>query len=202
MSRRGSYSSRPGVSTRLEKQIRLFVVILRRGRRRWELNGVAELLQTVAFPLEVSHDVAQSGAQGGHLAHSSFLLCRSCRARKVGASAPGPGGFRVRGGKIPCPLKSAATKDITRALRDVTGRDLATVLGALLIAGHNLLDPVRSASPLWAILHAPGFVLSSPAHVVFVASPSPSKAPQVRGNTTIEGFAPAACSSPARCSQL
>ena len=48
---------------------------------------------------------------------------------------------------------------------------VVTVLGALLIVGHNLLDPVRSASPLWAILHAPGFVLSSPAHVVFVAYP-------------------------------
>jgi uncharacterized membrane protein len=48
---------------------------------------------------------------------------------------------------------------------------VVTVLGVLLIAGHNLLDPVRSASPLWAILHAPGFVLSSPAHVVFVAYP-------------------------------
>jgi uncharacterized membrane protein len=48
---------------------------------------------------------------------------------------------------------------------------VVTVLGALLIAGHNTFDSVRSASPLWAILHAPGFVLSSPAHVVFVAYP-------------------------------
>jgi len=48
---------------------------------------------------------------------------------------------------------------------------VATALGALLIAGHNLLDSVRSASPLWAILHAPGFVLNTPAHVVFVAYP-------------------------------
>ena len=28
-----------------------------------------------------------------------------------------------------------------------------------MIAGHNLLDGVRSAHPLWAILHAPGFVV-------------------------------------------
>jgi len=48
---------------------------------------------------------------------------------------------------------------------------VATALGALLIVGHNLLDPVRSASPIWAVLHAPGFVLSSPAHVVFAAYP-------------------------------
>ena len=40
-----------------------------------------------------------------------------------------------------------------------------------LIAGHNLLDSVRSASPLWSILHAPGFVLNTPEHVVFVAYP-------------------------------
>jgi uncharacterized membrane protein len=46
-----------------------------------------------------------------------------------------------------------------------------TVFGAVLIAGHNLFDSVRSANPLWAILHAPGFVLNSPAHVVFVAYP-------------------------------
>ena len=30
---------------------------------------------------------------------------------------------------------------------------------------------MRSASPLWSILHAPGFVLNTPEHVVFVAYP-------------------------------
>ena len=30
---------------------------------------------------------------------------------------------------------------------------------------------MRSANPLWSILHAPGFVLNSPEHVVFVAYP-------------------------------
>jgi uncharacterized membrane protein len=48
---------------------------------------------------------------------------------------------------------------------------VATAFGVLLIAGHNLFDTVRSANPLWSILHAPGFVLNTPEHVVFVAYP-------------------------------
>ncbi|HEX9085519.1 MAG TPA: heparan-alpha-glucosaminide N-acetyltransferase domain-containing protein [Gemmatimonadaceae bacterium] len=48
---------------------------------------------------------------------------------------------------------------------------VATGFGALLIAGHNLFDSVRSANPLWAILHSPGFVLNTSDHVVFVAYP-------------------------------
>ena len=48
---------------------------------------------------------------------------------------------------------------------------VVTAFGAVLIAGHNLFDGVRSASPLWSILHAPGFVLNTPEHVVFVAYP-------------------------------
>ena len=48
---------------------------------------------------------------------------------------------------------------------------LATAFGIVLIAGHNLLDPVRIANPLWAILHAQGFVVNSPKHVVFAAYP-------------------------------
>jgi uncharacterized membrane protein len=48
---------------------------------------------------------------------------------------------------------------------------VATALGALMIAGHNLFDSVKSTSPLWAILHSPGFVLNTPDHVVFVAYP-------------------------------
>jgi uncharacterized membrane protein len=46
-----------------------------------------------------------------------------------------------------------------------------TAFGAIMIAGHNLLDSVKSASPLWSILHAPGFVINTPDHVVFVAYP-------------------------------
>src|SRR5262249_9727653 len=45
-----------------------------------------------------------------------------------------------------------------------------------MIAGHNLLDPIRPASlgalaPLWAVLHVQTFVLATPAHTVFVAYP-------------------------------
>ena len=46
---------------------------------------------------------------------------------------------------------------------------LVTAFGVVMIAGHNLLDPVRSASSLWALLHAPGFVYSGEEHVVFVS---------------------------------
>jgi len=48
---------------------------------------------------------------------------------------------------------------------------LVTTLGVATIAGHNALDAVQSTNPLWAILHAPGFVLNSPRHVVFAAYP-------------------------------
>jgi uncharacterized membrane protein len=48
---------------------------------------------------------------------------------------------------------------------------VATAFGVLIIVGHNLLDSVKSASPLWAILHSPGFVVNTPEHVVFVAYP-------------------------------
>src|SRR5262249_15932983 len=48
--------------------------------------------------------------------------------------------------------------------------------GVAMIATHNLFDPVRAASlgayaPIWMILHAPGVVVSTPDHVVFVAYP-------------------------------
>jgi uncharacterized membrane protein len=48
---------------------------------------------------------------------------------------------------------------------------VATTFGVLMIAGHNLLDSVKSASPLWSILHSPGFVVNTPDHVVFAAYP-------------------------------
>jgi uncharacterized membrane protein len=48
---------------------------------------------------------------------------------------------------------------------------VATAFGVLMIVGHNLLDSVKSASPLWAILHSPGFVVNTPEQVVFVAYP-------------------------------
>jgi uncharacterized membrane protein len=48
---------------------------------------------------------------------------------------------------------------------------VAGSFGAVLILGHNLFDGVRSTNPLWAILHAPGFVVNTPRHVVFAAYP-------------------------------
>jgi uncharacterized membrane protein len=44
-------------------------------------------------------------------------------------------------------------------------------IGGLLVAAHNLLDSIRSASPLWRILHAPGVVLDVSGHMVFAAYP-------------------------------
>lgn len=51
-----------------------------------------------------------------------------------------------------------------------------TAVGLLMIAGHNLLDPVPASAfgvlaPLWSFLHAPGVVLADPRHVVFAAYP-------------------------------
>lgn len=48
---------------------------------------------------------------------------------------------------------------------------LAGSFGVALIAGHNVLDGIRSANPLWVILHGPGFVLRTPEHTVFAAYP-------------------------------
>jgi uncharacterized membrane protein len=41
--------------------------------------------------------------------------------------------------------------------------------GVVMITGHNLLDGIQSAHPLWVILHAPGFVVNRPGFVVFAA---------------------------------
>jgi uncharacterized membrane protein len=51
-----------------------------------------------------------------------------------------------------------------------------TAIGVVMIATHNLLDPITAASlgslgPLWSILHAPGMILTGPEHVVFAAYP-------------------------------
>jgi uncharacterized membrane protein len=48
--------------------------------------------------------------------------------------------------------------------------------GVLMIATHNLLDPVRASAlgafaPFWSILHAPNVVVASPRFVVFAAYP-------------------------------
>jgi uncharacterized membrane protein len=41
---------------------------------------------------------------------------------------------------------------------------LVTALGLVMIAGHNLLDPVRSSNPVWSILHSPNFIVASRQH--------------------------------------
>jgi uncharacterized membrane protein len=48
---------------------------------------------------------------------------------------------------------------------------LVASVGIVMIAAHNLLDSVRSSSPLFSILHSPGFVVNNSRHVVFVAYP-------------------------------
>lgn len=48
---------------------------------------------------------------------------------------------------------------------------VSTVFGLVLVVGHNALDGIQSTNPIWVILHAPGFVLNTPSHVVLVAYP-------------------------------
>jgi len=50
------------------------------------------------------------------------------------------------------------------------------VIGGVMIAAHNLLDPIRPAAfgalaPLWTVLHVQGFLLNAPGRVVLVAYP-------------------------------
>lgn len=50
------------------------------------------------------------------------------------------------------------------------------IAGVLLILGHNAFDGVQAQSfgalaPLWSLLHAPGFLLPGPDHVVLLAYP-------------------------------
>src|SRR5262245_7286086 len=53
---------------------------------------------------------------------------------------------------------------------------LVTMIGVVMIAGHNLFDGVRATSfgafaPLWNVLHAQGAAVSTPRFLVFVAYP-------------------------------
>jgi uncharacterized membrane protein len=43
--------------------------------------------------------------------------------------------------------------------------------GIVMIAGHNLLDRVQSANPLWSILHVPNVVYQGPSHTIFALYP-------------------------------
>jgi uncharacterized membrane protein len=45
---------------------------------------------------------------------------------------------------------------------------VVTAFGAALIVFHNLLDSVQSTDPVWAILHSPNFLFTTPRHSVFV----------------------------------
>ena len=46
---------------------------------------------------------------------------------------------------------------------------VVTGFGVVLIAGHNLLDRIQSANPVWTILHSLNFIVSTPRYSVFVA---------------------------------
>jgi uncharacterized membrane protein len=46
-----------------------------------------------------------------------------------------------------------------------------TAFGIALIAGHNMFDGVRATNAIAAILHGPGIVVNTPAHVVFASYP-------------------------------
>jgi len=48
---------------------------------------------------------------------------------------------------------------------------VVTTFGVVMIATHNLLDPVQSSNPLWLILHSPGLLVNLPGHIVFVGYP-------------------------------
>jgi len=54
--------------------------------------------------------------------------------------------------------------------------EIVAVFGVGMIASHNLLDSVRSASlgrfaPVWNVLHTPGLIVANPKHLVFAAYP-------------------------------
>ncbi len=46
---------------------------------------------------------------------------------------------------------------------------VVTTFAVVMITGHNLLDGVRSANPVWVVLHQPGFVVNRPGFVVFAS---------------------------------
>jgi uncharacterized membrane protein len=48
---------------------------------------------------------------------------------------------------------------------------VVTTFGIVMIATHNLFDSIKSANPLWSILHSPNFILAAPGHIVFLAYP-------------------------------
>jgi len=50
-------------------------------------------------------------------------------------------------------------------------RPAIAAFGLILVLGHNALDPIRSANPLWSLLHSPNFVLKTPEHAILAGYP-------------------------------
>jgi uncharacterized membrane protein len=50
-------------------------------------------------------------------------------------------------------------------------RPAIAAFGIILVVGHNALDPIRSATPLWTLLHSPNFVINTPEHAVLAGYP-------------------------------
>jgi len=48
---------------------------------------------------------------------------------------------------------------------------IVTAFGVVMIVTHNLLDSIKSANPIWSILHSPNLIFASPGHTVFVSYP-------------------------------
>lgn len=48
---------------------------------------------------------------------------------------------------------------------------VATTVGTVMIAGHNLFDSVTWTNPLWTLLHGRTLLVNTPEHVVFVVYP-------------------------------
>jgi len=46
-----------------------------------------------------------------------------------------------------------------------------TAFGVVMIVTHNLLDSIKSANPIWSILHSPNLIFTSPGHTVFISYP-------------------------------
>lgn len=46
-------------------------------------------------------------------------------------------------------------------------RTAIATFGIVLILGHNALDPIQSAHPLWSILHSPNVILTAAGHQIF-----------------------------------
>ncbi len=48
---------------------------------------------------------------------------------------------------------------------------IVTAFGVVMIVTHNLLDSIKSANPIWSILHSPNLIFTSAGHTVFISYP-------------------------------